>query len=427
MPGTVLLLAASPVGKGCLVDAASVLPVLAAVAPPVLSGTDTANVVELADPLEPQAVLTRLRAAATAPGPLTVFVAGQLQLDRRQRLPHLALARTTPATVRYTSFPWGWIADELRLRAPGSTTVFADLHADGDTWEFLADRPLTAGPQAELYGRVAPPPSRRTVARPTYMRAVATLLRSGHRPAPAELHRQALAKVSGEESARRGAVDLVLAPGRSWAGQPWPPAPEFTTVTAPPGTPAPPPHPPAAPSVPSAQAVTPAPPAQAGSSVPPAPSVTLPGQAERRGGQPSPDPHEEITAAVRDGRHDDARALAERWEREALRTHGSGSEQVLHWMEVRADLAMLAGDAERSCRGWLALAGTRLDAGQAPGAPQVESAVDRAHHQWGRIGDPALARELGAELARLRQRVPGRREGALDHVRRQLSQLQTRV
>ncbi|NEC79309.1 hypothetical protein G3I38_08605, partial [Streptomyces sp. SID7958] len=60
VPGTVLLLAASPVGRGRLVDAASVLPVLAAVPPPVLSatGTGTVNVIELADPLEPQAVLT---------------------------------------------------------------------------------------------------------------------------------------------------------------------------------------------------------------------------------------------------------------------------------------------------------------------------------------------------------------------------------
>src|SRR5690348_12507489 len=137
MPGTVLLLAASPVGRGRLVNAAGVLPVLAAVAPPVLSGTDTANVVELADPLDPQAVLTRLRAAAAAPGPLTVFLAGQLQLDRRQRLPHLALARTTPATVRYTGFPWHWIREELRLRPPGTTTVFADLHTDAETWQHL--------------------------------------------------------------------------------------------------------------------------------------------------------------------------------------------------------------------------------------------------------------------------------------------------
>ncbi|MGW1531545.1 hypothetical protein [Streptomyces aureus] len=459
MPGTVLLLAASPVGKGCLVDAASVLPVLAAVAPPVLSGTDTANVVELADPLEPQAVLTRLRAAATASGPLTMFVTGQLQLDRRQRLPHLALARTTPSTVRYTAFPWRWIADELRLRPPGSTTVFVDLHADADTWEFIASRPLTAGPSAELYGRVAPPPGRRAVAQPAYMRAVATLLRSGHRPPPAQLHQQALTRVSGEGSARPGAEDLVLAPGRAWAGRPWPPAPEFTTVTAPPGTaPGPPPRPsvppaavpapPAPPVSPVSMAVPVAPvvsvlptsstvpvaavpvaavPVAAVSRGPSVPSPASSGRTEVRVGPAVPDPHGEITEAVRDGRHDDALALAGRWERDALRTHGAGSEQVLHWMEVRADLAMFAGDAERSCRGWLALAATRLDAGQDPGAPEVESAVDRAHHQWGRVQDPGRARELGAELARLRRRVPGRREGALDHVQRQLSQLGTQA
>jgi hypothetical protein len=51
--------------------------------------------------------------------------------------------------------------------------------------------------------------------------------------------------------------------------------------------------------------------------------------------------------------------------------------------------------------------------------------VDRAHHQWGQVRDAAAARELGASLADLRSRVPGRREGALDHVRRQLRQLQT--
>lgn len=157
MPGTVLLIAASPMGKGCLVDAASVLPVLAAVTPEVLSGTGTANVVELADPLEPQAVLTRLRAAATAPGPLTVYLAGQLQLDRKQRLVHLALARTTPATVRYTAFPWHWIVEELRLRTPGSTTLFVDLHADAEVWRQLAGQPLSAGPGVSVYGRIAPP------------------------------------------------------------------------------------------------------------------------------------------------------------------------------------------------------------------------------------------------------------------------------
>ncbi|MFH9061275.1 hypothetical protein ACH4GM_08685 [Streptomyces coeruleorubidus] len=351
MPGTVLLLAASPVGKGRLVDAASVLPVLAAVPPGVLAGTDTANVVELADPLEPQAVLTRLRAAAAAPGPLTVYVTGQLQLDRRQRLPHLALARTTASTARYTAFPWHWFRDELRLRPAGATTFLLDLHADADTWELLRGTPLDSGRGNAVYGRIAPPPSRRAVAAPAYMKAVATILRSGFRPPPEQLHQQALARTAPESAA----TDIVLStPGPS-AG----------------------------------------------------------------------DPHAAITAAVQSGRHSEADALAARHEQAAVTAHGPASEEALHWAEVRADLAMFAGDAGRSCHTWLTVATVRLNAGQAPDAPAVEAAVDRAHHQWGQVRDTTRARELGAALAELRGRVPGRREGALDHVQRQLRQLQT--
>ncbi|MFI1444185.1 hypothetical protein [Streptomyces fructofermentans] len=509
MPGTVLLIAASPVGRGCLVDAASVLPVLAAVAPSVLAGTETANVVELADPLEPQAVLTRLRAAATAPGPLTVFLTGQLQLDRRQRLPHLALARTTPATVRYTGFPWHWIPEELRLRAPGSTTLLVDLHADAEAWRHLVARPLGAGPGTRLFGRVAPPPPRRSVAAPAYMRALATLLRSGLRPPLADLHEQALARSTAEEpgAARRDlvlAVDPAAPPPGPFAVPGRPPAP-FAPVTAPvpvpgPGSvpapgpaavPAPEPAaapapvpaavPPTAPRVPAvgtahakaagpAHTTTPGPavaflpsPAQAPVPDPPAahpapdldppaahtapvrprahPVVPAPvsepvpiGPALVRVPEPEPepgrvpsDPHAEISAAVEGGRHDEADALAERWERAARGEGGPGAGGAVHWMEVRADLAMLAGDAERSCRTWLAVADARLAAGQAPDAPGVEAAVDRAHHQWGRIGDAARARELGVALAALRRRVPGRTRGALDDVRRHLDRLGTRV
>ncbi|POX51250.1 hypothetical protein [Streptomyces sp. Ru72] len=371
MPGTVLLLAASPAGKGCLVDAASVLPVLAAVAPPVLSGTDTANVVELADPLEPQAVLTRLRAAAAAPVPLTVFLTGQLQLDRRQHLPHLALARTTPATVRYTGFPWHWFREELRLRPPGATTVFADLHADPETWQHLRGIAPDCGPAVALYGRVAPPPPRRALAAPAYMKAVATLLRSGHRPDPATLHHQAVTRAYGEDGTRG---DILLAPHQ----------------------------PPAQLAVRRSRQPVPAPP----------PPPTAP-----------PDPHAALTAAVQGGRHAEAAALAAQWEQAALRQHGPGSQEVLHWMEVRADLAMLAGDAGRSCETWLTVAGARLAAGQSPEDPAVEAAVDRAHHQWGRMTDAARARELGPVLAQLRERVPGRREGALRHVRQHLEEL----
>ncbi|WP_435808124.1 hypothetical protein [Streptomyces antibioticus] len=718
MPGTVLLLAASPAGKGCLVDAASVLPVLAAVPPAILAGTDTANVVELADPLEPQAVLTRLRAAAAAPGPLTLFITGQLQLDRRQHLPHLALARTTASTVRYTALPWHWLREELRLRTPGTTTLLVDLHADAETWGWLRGHVLECGPGVSVYGRIAPPPARRTVAAPTYMKALATILRSGGRPPLDHLHQTALTRIAAEgevgdlllhggTGAGGFAVPVTPAPVpsrptftgvRTTAGEPTggsvngPPAaggpapgtpadglaaagasvagagapatdvpptahaaatgvggagtPSTASVTTPtvsapggvapaagapaaggptagapagvapaagtpagvapaasapagvapaagvpasiastagvpagvvppagssmaapsepwplvparpaapagasaPGQPAAPARRsaearpvasagssvPAQPVVPAAasrpgQAAVPAgapeasvpgqspaparrsaearPVASAGSSVPAqpvvsagvslpvqapvsagAPEASVPGQpaaparrsaevravasagscvpaqpvvsagvslpvqaaapasASRPGratapteppaparapgptlaglGQDPLDPHTAIALAVRDGRHTDADALAARCEAAAFAAYGGGSEAVLHWSEVRADLAMFAGDAVRSCRAWLAVAAARLDAGQAVDAAAVEAAVDRAHHQWGRVTDPVRARELGPALAELRGRVPGRRRGALDHVRRQLRELQ---
>ncbi|MFF7263184.1 hypothetical protein ACFZCL_23285 [Streptomyces sp. NPDC008159] len=382
MPGTVLLLAASPVGKGCLVDAASVLPVLAAVSPEVLSGTGTANVVELADPLEPQAVLTRLRAAATAPGPLTVYLTGQLQLDRKQRLVHLALARTTPATVRYTAFPWHWMVEELRLRAPGSTTLFLDLHADAEVWRQLAGRPLPVGPGANVYGRIAPPPSRRGVAVPQYMKALATILRSGQRLPPAVLHEQVLLRTTEYG-------DILLAQGVGAPGG------------GPQGDPV---------------AVVPAGEAEAGG--------TEVGGVEA-GGAEVDDPHLAITTAVQDGRHAEADALAARWEEAARREFGAGTAQELHWREVRADLAMFAGDAARSCETWMGVAEARLAAGQDVRDPAVEAAVDRAHHQWGQIGDPRRAGELGLRLVELRSRVPGRREGALHHVRQHLAELRS--
>ncbi|MEU2712916.1 hypothetical protein ABZ624_10505, partial [Streptomyces sp. NPDC007205] len=136
------------------------------------------------------------------------------------------------------------------------------------------------------------------------------------------------------------------------------------------------------------------------------------------------DPHTLISAAVQAGRHADADVLAARHEQFAVRDQGPASDEALHWAEVRADLAMFAGDTVRSCRAWLAVARTRLGAGQAVDSPAVEAAVDRAHHQWGRITEATPARELGPALAELRLRVPGRRSGALENVQRHLRRLQ---
>ncbi|MFJ6102162.1 hypothetical protein ACIQHY_14315 [Streptomyces sp. NPDC092359] len=347
--GAAVLLAAAPAGRGRVMDAASVLPALAAVPPGVLTGTPTATVVELADPLDPQTVLTRLRAAAAHPGPLLVCLAGQLHLDRRQRLPHLALARTTTATLRYTALPWHWLTGELGARAPGTTTVVADLAADAAVWERLATAPglLHLGPGPTLYARVTPPPRRGDSASPDYLRAWAESWRSGARLPYATLHAEAAVRTAGAVPA-----PLFLAPV-------------------------------------------------------PAPA-------------PDHDPHPTILAAATAGRHGEAAAVAAAWESEALRRHGPRSPEAVHWTEVRADLARLAGEPARSCELWLTAAEARLSLRQPTDDPDVEGAVDRAHHQWEQIADPARARALGPALVALRRRVPGRQPGALAALTRRL-------
>ena len=85
---------------------------------------------------------------------------------------------------------------------------------------------------------------------------------------------------------------------------------------------------------------------------------------------------------------------------------------------------MFAGDPVRSCRIWLTVAEARLGAGQAVDAGPVETAVDRAHHQWAQVRDAEQVRQLGIVLAGLRMRVPGRRQGALENVQTQLRKLQ---
>ncbi|MFC8277983.1 hypothetical protein ACFUJR_36735 [Streptomyces sp. NPDC057271] len=369
--GTALLLAAAPAGRGRVIDAASVLPALAAVPPGALTGTPVATVVELADPLDPQTVLTRMRAAAAAPGPLAVHLAGQLQLDRRQRLPHLALARSTAATLRYTGLPWHWLAGELAVRRPGTTSVVADLVADAELWESLGSTPglLSLGPDVQLYGRVAPAPRRGAPTTPEYLRHFAEVWRTGARPPLPDLHAAAAARMGPEPA-------LYLTPE------------------------------------------TTAPPAHAGPGTPARAAVPAADRAPGPGHRP--DPHPTILAAARAGRHGEAVAVAVAWEQEALRRYGPRSREAVHWMEVRADLARLAGEPARSCELWIGAAQIRLDLGQAPQDPDVEGAVDRAHHQWERVADPTRARALGPALVALRHRVPGRKAGALAALQRRM-------
>ncbi|MEU2544197.1 hypothetical protein ABZ618_01935 [Streptomyces roseolus] len=670
--GTAVLLAAAPAGRGRTMDAASVLPALAAVPPGVLTGTATATLVELADPIDPQTVLTRLRAAAQSPGPLVVYLAGQLHLDRRQQLPHLALARSTTAALRYTAFPWHWLAEAA---AAGPATVVADLVADPEAWSRLGTGQdlLRLSPSPTLYARVTPPPRRGERATPDYLRAWADQWRAGARAPFSVLHTEAAARTrsprslflppapqGGEREHGAGTAGApvsgpvpvpaavpasgpvpapvpgpVRVPGSVPAAAPAParvpeagavvhaasapasvpghvpvadavpgpqprgsavlapapdpvrgPVPGPVPVSAPPASSGIPPlpagytaarpvpdHPvvgaappaasgplpeaepevgaapaaaapardepdepvdvepapaaepapepvdgeadseagpeaggkvasvsparddaggvpaPADPGAPAGDESAPgsareaAPPAPAagaepeagaeeapspvppvvvgaeeapgamksvpsggkgragnttGRGIPPMPSAppavpavpAVPAGAvdPRRAGygqaataEPAPhDPHPAILSAAMAGRHAEAAEMAAAWERDALRRFGPRSAEAVHWMEVRADLARLAGEPARSCELWLAVAEARLGLRQQPDDRDVEGAVDRAHHQWEQITEPARARALGPTLLALRRRVPGRRPGALEALRRRM-------
>ncbi len=759
----VLLLAAAPASKRRCVNAAAVLPGLAAVPPHILAGAPTATVVEVADPVDQQTVLTRVRSAAAAPGPLTLYLAGQLERDRKQGLLHLALAHTTPSTVRYTGLPWHWLAAELAGRPAGTTTVVADLvAADEGSWKSATGDALGLGPGVRLYGRVAPPPPRRTVVDPDYLHAWTEVWRTGAHPGPAELHAHAAAFAGdgalllptdpttepGESSAfpaspapsvpssasapPESSVPFAspassepsaypafsaspaspappvssapfASPASSAPAGPGPLYPDPTDPTATPAEPSefsassapsgpspmspPPADPGAAPPAPASPAPAtssapgavplesmppgfvlsdPARPATAppggtvppepgapgavppdavppGSGVPPAPGSAVPepspsdagvgeaeapepsappapdalphgalphgavppgeasvdeppgewgppgagpsgpaasgraaaasrapgpapveprepagsgaeppgpeagsrsaepgsespGPAEARPepaepgsthgesapgpaadepvgsappapaepgsapAPPAPDPVEQepapspadrlepgpaqpplpplppvpsvppppaappapveqtsagtgtgmsagpgtdtaagggprsgavedplpaVLEAARAGRHAEAAAMAAVWEAEALRHHGPTSASALRWLEVRADLARLAGASDRSCELWMTVAETRLRRQQAPDDPEVEGAVDRAHHQWEHLSDPERARTLAPALIALRRRVPGRQRGALAALQRRLEHLHT--
>ncbi|WP_306319497.1 MULTISPECIES: hypothetical protein [unclassified Streptomyces] len=196
-----------------------------------------------------------------------------------------------------------------------------------------------------------------------------------------------------------------------------PPAP-VTTSPAEQPAPAPAPHPepaPVAPTAPPMPAHAPARPTE-----PPTSAAASQATPPPPGGA---DPHGMILVAVREGRHGEAASIAAMWESEALRVYGLRSAEVIHWMEVRADLARLADEPGRSCELWIGVAHARMARGEAPSDEDVEAAVDRAHHQWEQVGDPGRARGHAAALTALREQVPGRRPGALDAIKRRLDAL----
>ncbi|MYT31390.1 MULTISPECIES: hypothetical protein [unclassified Streptomyces] len=133
------------------------LAALTAVPVPVLLGsTLPADFVHLDGARDQNTMLIRLRTAAAASGPLLVYLAGLLTVDRKNHRLHLASPGSTAGTTRYTALPWEWVQNELRRR-PGPTTVLVDMAADKAAWSVLHERGGLPEVNAEVYGVITPP------------------------------------------------------------------------------------------------------------------------------------------------------------------------------------------------------------------------------------------------------------------------------
>jgi pyruvate/2-oxoglutarate dehydrogenase complex dihydrolipoamide acyltransferase (E2) component len=198
--GHVLLIAGEKVAhrrRRYGLDPSANLAAFAAVPTTVLLGssrTMPCDLVHLDAGRDQNSLLLRLRAAAATPGPLLVYLAGQLAVDRRQRQMHMVLPGSTPASVRYTSLPWSWLRNELSARPAGTTTVLADLTADKTAWLELLQDPSQVGAGLTLFGVVTPPGTGDDGTVSPYTRQVIEQLRRyPDRPGNARLHSLAVA------------------------------------------------------------------------------------------------------------------------------------------------------------------------------------------------------------------------------------------
>ena len=406
-----------PGGRGCAVlvgaapqrrkwrrrlpDPEANLTALAAVPPATLVDTPVpVDVVQLVNPCDPQGVLAHLRTAARTPGPLLVYLTGQLTADRKNHQIHLALGRTSGPTVRYTALPWDWLRAELAIRRPGTTTVLAELFADREAWAQLAGHRERLGGGFAVWGTVAPPPGKHDFnVEPTgYTRALAELLRrSPARPRLAELH----AMAAGQAHLAAGA--LVFANDVPRQSMPAAPAPAAPAVPA--AMPAP-PSPVRAPQAAETQSGAPKHCDGPGDN-PRTPSQRRPLDPQPTSTrQPKPNPRAEIRDALRAGRHAEAAALAASWEQQVLGALGPKAPEMVHVIEAQAQIAFEAGELERATERWIAAAEASLGS-HSPDHPDAVNAVNNAHYVWQKLDDSAVAKRLGPNLVELRRRVPG--------------------
>ncbi|MEU9235508.1 hypothetical protein [Streptomyces subrutilus] len=343
---------------------------------------------------DPNTVLMRLRTAAATPGPLLVYLSGRLTVDGRGNRLHLALAGTTAGTVRYTALPWEWLGAELRERPAGLTTVLLDLAADKAAWPLLQEYgSLPAFPSAEVYGVVCPPGwhgAGPVVS--SYTRAWIDQLRaSPTRPGNLQLHALAV----GAATLPPGALVLPGARELAVAARPAPAASGGSAR-------------PAYGHVPGAEHRS--------------AEVQVPPSRQGEATAPPDDPRPHIHGLATAGRHSEAALLARAWEEYVRQTRGPASREALHWVEIRADLARMAGDFRLATELWSGAARARLGC-QAPDAADVHAAAAGALYCWTQLKDPRAALATGPDLIRLLRELPALDPRHLELARHRLEYL----
>ncbi|WP_405443829.1 hypothetical protein OG373_39990 [Streptomyces avidinii] len=402
------------------------LAALAMVPASVLLGSEVpTDTVCLDGSRDPNTVLARLRSAAAAPGPLLVYLSGRLTADRRGRRLYFALAGTTASAVRYTAVPWEWLGGELRARPAGLTTVLLDLAADRDAWPLLRESgSLPVSPGADVYGVVCPPGFAAGDGLVSgYTRQwIDQLRRSPVRPSDVQLH----ALAAGAAGLPPGA--LVLPTARELGMRPGPPPQQQRPMSQPlrqqeelrsqegeyrqtRPVPYPASHPGSAPV--RVSDAGPAPDVVPGATPVGDPAV-VPAVA------PGGDPRPYIHALASEGRHGEAAALAGAWEEYVRGVYGGSSSQAVEWVEIRADLARMAGDFGPAARLWMGACRVRL-AGRGGDEPEVLAAAAGALYCWTRLAQREAVVEVGVELVAVLRVLPGLDPRYLELARARLS------
>ncbi|MEU3774269.1 hypothetical protein AB0F11_13885 [Streptomyces sp. NPDC032472] len=86
-------------------------------------------------------------------------------------------------------------------------------------------------------------------------------------------------------------------------------------------------------------------------------------------------------------------------------TCGLASPEAVEWVEIRADLARMAGDFALATQLWTTATRTRLTR-QAPDAPDVHAAAAGALYCWTQLKDRKAALTAGPDLVRLLRSLP---------------------